>query len=164
MYTKILMSLFLISALNAELPPSENYIEGVSAMGFQYDSGAVWAALCKNTPHGTMPGKFDGKAAYYPWLEKEHKCVDYELIYGKFVPATLPLPEGCEPRGFEFDIQGLLYNVVIFGPHGLIPGKAFDDLSWAFYSWNGKEYASQSDFYVICYIKFVVVLVYYFYY
>ena len=142
MYTKILMSLFLISALNAELPPSENYIKGVPAMGFQYDSGASWAALCKNTPHGTMPGKFDGNAAYYPWGEIEHRCGDYELIYGKLAPATSSLPAGCEPKGFQFDAQMPHYNVVIYGAHGLMPGKANADLSWAFYSWGGKEWSS----------------------
>ena len=145
------MAFVLISALNAQLPPSENYVKGVPAMGFQYDAGAMWAALCKNTPHGTMPGKFNpNQGAFYPWGEKEHSCYDYELVFGKLAPPTFPLPEGCQPKGFQYDAQMPHYNVLIYGAHGLVPGKANDSLGYAFYAWGGKEWGTDSNFYVIC--------------
>ena len=126
-------------------------INGVKALGFQYDSGAAWAALCKETEHGTVPGKRDSKGkVYYPWGGKEHKCKSFDLVGGKLIHHLMALPDGCQPRGFQTNDKKKYYNAVINGAHGMVPGKASFDLKMAWYGWGGKEHYVRSDFYVIC--------------
>ena len=61
----------------------------------------------------------------------------------------MPLPSGCEPKGLQLD-DGIYYNAVVNGPHGMVPGKAKEDLSMASYGWGGKEHFVKDDFYVVC--------------
>ena len=134
-----------------ESSSSNGYINGVPAMGFQYDSGAAWAALCKNTAHGTVPGKRDdGGGVYYAWGGKEHGCTNYDLIHGDLIHHSMALPSGCEPKGLQSNDNNKYYNAVVDGVHGMVPGKAKADLTMAWYSWGGKEYYVRSKFYVIC--------------
>ena len=120
------------------------------AMGFQYNSGPVWAILCK-TPYGIIPGKLDGAGgAYYPWGWIEHKCESYEKVYGILYPNKGTIPTSCKPKGYQTNDKSKYFNAVIQSNKGLVPGKASQDLKYAWYSWGGKETPVTDDFYVIC--------------
>ena len=122
-----------------------------NAMGFQYDSGPAFAILCKGTPYGTVPGKLDGAGgAYYPWGWQEHKCESWEQVHGILYSNKVSLPENCEPKGFQTNDNNKYYNAVVQSDKGLIPGKASQDLKFAWYSWGGKETPVTDNFYVIC--------------
>ena len=151
MLLKLSVTLCLISILNAQLPPSDNYIEGAPAMGFQYDSGASWAVLCTGTPYGTIPGKLDGNGgAYFPWGGKENRCSSFEIVWGTLYPNGSALPADCAAKGFQTNDNAAYYNAVINGAHGWVPGKANAAATYAWYPWGGKEHGTKSNFYVIC--------------
>ena len=126
-------------------------IDGIKALGFQYDSGAAWSVLCKETEHGTIPGKRDHQGGvYYPWGGQEHVCNSYDIISGKLIHHLVPLVPGCEPKGFQTNDNSKYYNAVVNGAHGMVPGKANTDLTMAWYSWGGQEHFVKDDFYVVC--------------
>ena len=126
-------------------------IDGISALGHQYDTGAAWAIICKNTPYGNVPGKRDNPGgAYYPWGGKEHRCHSYDLVGGKLIHVSQEIPCSCEPKGYQTNDHQYYFNVVIDGIHGLVPGKATEDLKHAWYSWGGKDWYASKNFYVVC--------------
>ena len=128
-------------------------INGIHAVGYQYDSGAAWSIICKNTPHGTVPGKRDGRGGtYYPWGWKEHPCKDWELVSGMLIHESQPLPADCEARGFQSDDNSPYYNSVVVSNHGMVPGKAklSGNKKSAWYSWGGKEHPVSANFYIVC--------------
>ena len=130
-----------------------NHIKDVDrpAVGFQYDTGAAWAVVCKGTEHGNVPGKRDNRGGvYYPWGGKERRCNDFEVVYGELVYFTSPIPADCPARGYQNDTKKNLYNAVIVSKHGMVPGKANLDLSWAWYPWGSKEHGVTDQFYIIC--------------
>ena len=121
------------------------------AIGFQYDSGAAWAVVCKNTAHGNVPGKKDNRGgAYYPWGGKEWRCNDYDMVYGRLVYYTDPMPDNCQSLGYQNDTRKSLYNAVVISDMGMIPGKANLDLSWAWFPWGSREHGVRDRFYIIC--------------
>ena len=123
----------------------------IAATGFQYDSGAAWSILCLETPYGEVPGKLDNAGgAYYPWGGKEHKCEKYKAISGKLVHNTDELPKDCEPQGFQTNDDAEYYNAVVSSEDGMVPGKAKEDLSYAWYSYGGVEKWVTDEFYVVC--------------
>ena len=130
---------------------SVKYKNKKPAIGFQYDSGAAWAVICYGTCHGDVPGKKDNKGgAYYPWGGKELRCKDYDLVYGRLVYYTDPLPDDCYPLGYQNDTKKAMYNAVVISDMGMIPGKANLDLSRAWFPWGNKEHGVRDRFYIIC--------------
>ena len=126
-------------------------IQGVNAVGFQYDSGAVWAVLCKNNGYGVVPGKMDGRgAAYFAWGGKEHHCQDYDIVGGTLYLKSMTLPKGCKPKGYQINDNKNYFNAVIDSEHGMIAGKANTEMSMAWYSWGGIEHYVRDKFYIIC--------------
>ena len=125
---------------------------GISAIGFQYDSGAMWAAVCMNTPKGNVPCKVhaDGRA-FYAWGGQEFVWNgETDMVYGELVSNKARLPCGCKPRGHQTNDNNDYYNAVIPSNKGLIPGKAKVDRSMAWYGWGLKEHYVRDNFYIIC--------------
>ena len=151
-FAKKLLSPFITSTPTSNQAQSETSKTTLkNAMGFQYDSGPAFAILCKGTPYGTVPGKLDGAGgAYYPWGWQEHKCDSWEQVHGVLYTNKATLPDNCQPKGFQTNDNNKYFNAVIQSDKGFIPGKASEDLKWAWYSWGGKETPVTDNFYVIC--------------
>ena len=131
-------------------------IKGVAALGFQYNNGSSWAMLCQSTPFGTIPGKIDGnKGAYYVWEGKDRSCHEWTPVGGILYPVDpgcddIFLPVDCHPKGLSKKDNQPLYNAIIPGKHGMIPGYATSDLANAYYGFGWKQHCAEGLFYVIC--------------
>ena len=122
------------------------------ALGYSHSEGAQWVALCKNTPKGTVPGRYSKKGkATYEWGHKEHKCKQFSIVYGELVHARSVLPSNCAPRGYQKNDKNYYYNAVFVTKHGMIPGKASENLKNGWYSHQGKYgKVTDGDFYIVC--------------
>ena len=124
----------------------------ISAIGFQYNSGALWAAICKDTPHGDIPCKVhSSNGSHYSWGGQEYRWNNsYQIVYGELVSNKAKRPCKCKPKGYQFDDEKRYFNAVIPSKHGLVPGKANLKRTMAWYPWGQKEYFVQDHFYIIC--------------
>lgn len=50
----------------------------------------MYSVLCKNTGHGDIPGKGDGKKAWYCWGGREMESNNFQFVVVKPVPAPPP--------------------------------------------------------------------------
>ena len=124
----------------------------ISAIGFQYDDGAMWAAICERTPKGNVPCKVhrDGRA-YYAWGGKEYQFHGHtRKIYGELISNKAEFPSNCKPKGYQTSDKSPYYNALVPSRHGLVPGKASADRKTAWYGWGWKEYCFRDNFYIIC--------------
>ena len=130
---------------------TSDFQHGKPAMGFQYDNGAKWAVVCTDTAYGSVPGKLTvGEKASFPWGGKEHDCPNRIVVYGELVSNKEAIPCGCDPLGHQTNDGRDYYNAIIPSQHGMVPGKARKDRTWAWYGWGNKEHAVQDNFYIIC--------------
>ena len=130
---------------------NRNFFHGKPALGFQYDSGAMWACVCRYTPHGFVPGKVNNRGeAYYSWGGTDYRCADYTVISGTLIFHTEPLPSDCETRGFDYDDGPKFYNAIITSNDGMVPGRANADLTQAWYPTRHHEHTVHAGFYIIC--------------
>ena len=153
MISKATLVFFFLTMLNSRLlfGSDRNFKDGKPASGFQYDSGAAWAIICKKTPYGPIPGKLDGRGgAYYPWGGRETVCSDYDIMSGTLVYYTEPLPAGCKPQGYQSNDHQGYYNAIIVSKHGYVPGKTDSRRRNAWYPWGTQEHHVRSNFYIIC--------------
>ena len=169
MLTKILLCLMMIclTQINAFIhtpKPTERQLSylkkhkkqgaiyGINAIGYEYNVGLMWAVLCNDTEHGSVPGKKVKKSwnGLYTWGGEEYPCNDYDLINGMLVHQKTPLPEGCQPKGFQPNDNGAYFNAVVDSEYGMIPGKANADRSMAWFGHDGHEHWVRDNFYVIC--------------
>ena len=122
------------------------------ALGYSYSEGPQWPILCKNTKWGTVAGRYNRKSgATYEWGHKEHKCKQYSVVYGELVHAKATLPSNCFPRALQSNDKNYYYNVIFVNQHGMIPGKASENLRKGWYSHKNKAYQSKDgDFYIVC--------------
>ena len=148
-YLILLVVSFTLSKFPTE--DHKNFVRGVPAIGFQYDSGPAWAVICYDTKHGTVPGKLDNRRnAYYPWDYKEYECDSWNPVFGKLVHSEDHLPENCSLKGSQASDGNLYYNAVINSSDGMIPGKVNASFDLASYSYGSKEHPVTSGFYLIC--------------
>ena len=153
MISKVTLVFFFLTMLNSRRLCGSSRIlkEGESATGFQYDSGAAWAILCKGTPWGNIPGKLDGRGgAYYPWGGVERGCSSYDVVSGTLVYYTEPLPAGCQPKGYQSNDRQHYYNAIIVSNDGNVPGKADASRTNAWYPYDTHEHHVTAGFYIIC--------------
>ena len=153
MISKVTLVFFFFTMLNCRrlCGINRNLKEGESATGFQYDSGAAWAILCKDTPWGNIPGKLDNrKGAYYSWGGVEKECSSYDIVNGVLVYYTEPLPDCCAPRGYQTNDRQNYYNAVIVSNDGNVPGKADSSRTNAWYPYDTHEHHVTAGFYIIC--------------
>ena len=128
-----------------------NFVRSVPAIGFQYDTGAAWAIICTDSRYGMIPGKLDNKHdAYFSFDGHEIACKDWVPIHGELVYYQSPLPQNCTTKGYQDRNGEKYYSAVIMSENGMIPGKANENLSMAWYSFDMKEFSVRKNFYVIC--------------
>ena len=120
-------------------------------IGFDDQSGLLWAVMCINTPHGKIPGKLDkDNNASYVWGGRIFKCLESREIDGTFSSNQDPIPFDCENRGYQYDSDDTIYSVVVRTKHGLIPGKGLRSSNTAWYGYDGKEFSVNDNFYYVC--------------
>ena len=128
-----------------------DYQHGAPAMGFQYDSGAMWSVICLNTPYGSVPGKMNlNGQAWFAWGGKEHNCSNKQVMYGELISNKDDIPCNCKPKAHQTNDNMNYYNALIPSKHGMVPGKARADRLWAWYGWGLREHAVQDNFYIVC--------------
>ncbi|KAL5252404.1 hypothetical protein ACHWQZ_G015241 [Mnemiopsis leidyi] len=51
--------------------------------GHQRNSGTYYMVICHHTSHGKIPGKSDGRKAWYSWGGREHETHDFSYVVVK---------------------------------------------------------------------------------
>ena len=122
------------------------------ALGFSYKFGPEWPVLCKNTPKGSVPGKYNKKGgAKYSFGGRTFQCQEFSHMYGELVHIRSRLPHSCVPQGYQTNDKRPYYHAVFMTKHGMIPGKASTNLSEGWYPFQNKEFSiKDKDFYIIC--------------
>ena len=131
-------------------------LNGVEAIGYTDEDGYLWGVVCKNTPNGDIPCKLNRKGkAYYSWKGNEYAWTEItKPLPGSYTWFDSKMPLLCKAYGKQNDFDGKgvqdYYAGVIYGDHGVIPGKVDKTRTYAWYSYLTAEIRVTKGFKVLC--------------